>query len=213
MSDVQSDTTSEPVADTSSADPTAEVKVEATAEPAKTETASADAAPAYPSKDTAKPSAPESYDFKSPEGFDVSPDVVSAYAGVAKELGLSQEAAQSILEKMTPILSNQNVQLLEGAVVQWKTAQKADKEYGGDKLDENLSVAKKALDAFGTPELIELLDQSKLRDHPEVIRAFYRVGKQLSEDSIVRGTVKAAEQSDITASMYAKTREQLKGVK
>jgi hypothetical protein len=67
------------------------------------------------------------------------------------------------------------------------TNSKGDKEFGGDKLSENLGVAKKALDAFGTAELRSLLNQSGLGDHPEVIRFMYRAGKAISEDRFVGG--------------------------
>jgi hypothetical protein len=52
-------------------------------------------------------------------------------------------------------------------------------------LAENLSVAKKALDAFGSPELRVLLEQSGLGNNPEVIRFMFRAGKAISEDSFV----------------------------
>ena len=63
----------------------------------------------------------------------------------------------------------------------------ADKEFGGDKLNENLALASKAMDAFATPELKQVLDQTGLGNHPELIRAFVRVGRQISEDRLVPG--------------------------
>ena len=64
---------------------------------------------------------------------------------------------------------------------------KTDAEIGGDKLPENLAVARKALETFGTPELKALLNESGLGNHPEVIRFFYRSGKAISEDRVIRG--------------------------
>jgi hypothetical protein len=147
-----------------------------------------------------KQTAPESYDLKAPEGFEVNADVTAAYAGVAKEAGLSQEAAQTLFEKMAPVIASQNESLLEVAAQGWKDAQKTDKEFGGDKLDENLAVAKKAMDAFATPELAALLETSRLGEHPDMIRLFYRVGKQLSEDRIVTGS--RASGNDTTGFNY-----------
>ena len=60
-----------------------------------------------------------------------------------------------------------------------------DKEFGGEKLSENLSTAKKALDQFGTPELRSLLNESGLGNHPEFIRFMFRAGKSISEDRYV----------------------------
>jgi hypothetical protein len=68
---------------------------------------------------------------------------------------------------------------------EWMQASQVDKEFGGDKLNENMAVAKKALDSFGTPELRTLLQQSGLGNNPEVIRFMYRAGKAISEDTFV----------------------------
>ena len=42
--------------------------------------------------------------------------------------------------------------------------------------------AKKAIDAFGNPELVKLLNSTGMGNHPEVIRAFYNMGKTMRED-------------------------------
>ena len=69
----------------------------------------------------------------------------------------------------------------------WVEQAKADTEYGNDKFDESISVAVKARDNFGTSEFNEMLDSSGLGNHPEMIRFLNRVGKAISEDSVVVG--------------------------
>ena len=61
----------------------------------------------------------------------------------------------------------------------------SDDEFGGETFDANLKVAKSALDAFGTDPFKQLLSESGLGNHPEVIRFMYRAGKAISEDSYV----------------------------
>lgn len=129
--------------------------------------------------------APEKYEFKAPEGYEYDAEVVNAYSEVAKELNLSQDAAQKMLETMAPLIEKQQIQQIEAVRTQWADASRTDKEFGGEKLTENLSVAKKALDQFGTPELRSLLEQSGLGNNPEVIRFMYRAGKAISEDKYV----------------------------
>jgi hypothetical protein len=68
---------------------------------------------------------------------------------------------------------------IQKAAAEWAAAAVADKEYGGDMLTDSLVTAKKALDAFGTPELRTLLNDSRLGNHPEVIRFMVRAGKAL----------------------------------
>ena len=45
----------------------------------------------------------------------------------------------------------------------------------------------KAIETFGTPELRSLLDSTGMGNHPEVVRLALKIGKAISEDTIVRG--------------------------
>lgn len=139
-----------------------------------------------------KAGAPEQYEFKAPEGKEFSPEVIGAFSEVAKELNLSQDDAQKVIDKIAPAFAERQANALAQASTAWAESAKTDKEFGGDKLPENLAVAKKALDTFGTPELRTLLNDSGLGNHPEIIRAFYRAGKAISEDRFVGGGAKDA---------------------
>lgn len=131
--------------------------------------------------------APEKYEFKAPEGQKFDDTVLGAYSEIAKELNLPQEAAQKLLDKVAPVIQARQAEQIEAVRTAWGESAKTDKEFGGDKLTENLAVAKKALDTLGTPELKKLLNESGLGNNPEVIRAFYRAGKAISEDKFVAG--------------------------
>jgi hypothetical protein len=88
-------------------------------------------------------------------------------------------------------------------VESWGEAVKTDQEIGGAKLDENLAVARRAVDAFGSPALKELLNTTGLGNHPEVVKAFYKAGKAISEDGFVRGQPKGpATESDLAKSLF-----------
>ena len=143
--------------------------------------------------ETPKPEgAPEKYEFKAPEGQSFDGDVLEAYSEVAKKLNLSQEAAQSVLDAMAPKMAERQMAQIEAVRNGWAESSKGDKEFGGEKLPQNLSVAKKALDQFGTAELRSLLNESGLGNHPEVIRFMYRAGKAISEDTVVTGAAAQA---------------------
>lgn len=151
----------------------------------------------------AKPEgAPDKYEFKAPEGAEFDTQVIENFSEVAKELNLTQDAAQKILDKMAPKIAARQVERLEAARTEWAESAKADKEFGGDKLTENIAVASKALEAFGTPELRALLNETGLGNHPEVIRFFYRSGKAISEDRFVGGGSAQAEPATIAQRMY-----------
>lgn len=140
--------------------------------------------------------APEKYEFKAIEGAEVTADTLAEFSEVAKELNLSQDAAQKILDKMAPAMARRQAEAIEGVKTQWAESARTDKEFGGDKLGENLAVAKKALDSFGSPELRTLLNESGLGNHPEVIRFMVRAGKAISEDGLVQGTRSTAAAAD-----------------
>ena len=132
--------------------------------------------------------APETYEFNTkvadaPEELDS--EVVTAFGKVAKELDLPQEAAQKVLDKVAPVIQARQAEQVEKAKEEWLGESQSDKEFGGENLNANLDVAKSALNAFGTEPFKQLLQESGLGNHPEVIRFMYRAGKAISEDSYV----------------------------
>jgi len=147
--------------------------------------------------------APEMYEFTVPDGIQMDETGLASFSEFAKELDMPQEAAQKMLEKMGPAWQQRQADAIATVHNQWKDASTSDKEFGGDKLSENLAVAKKALDTFGTPELSKLLKETGLGNNPEIIRAFYRAGKAISEDSFVAGSQgKPTSGRDASKSLY-----------
>ena len=143
--------------------------------------------------------APEAYEpFITPEGVEFDAEVLGDFQGIAKELNLSQDAAQKLTDlgvKLAQKWSTEGQQAADAMFTDWKSQAETDKEFGGDALPANLAVAKKAVDQFGTPELRELLDVHRLGDNPEVIRFMFRVGKAISEDTFVAGNKTSPAQS------------------
>lgn len=146
--------------------------------------------------------APEAYSFSDPEGTALDPQVIEQFSAVAKELNMSQEAAQKLIDKMGPAMAQRQAEAVAAIHEQWVGEAKADKEFGGAALDENLGVAKKALDAFGTPKLTELLNETGLGNHPEMIRLLVRAGKAISNDAFVSGGPNNAPEVSLAQRMY-----------
>ena len=131
--------------------------------------------------------APEEYTtFDLPENFDMNNDTLAEYHTFAKENGLTQDQAQRGVDMVAQMKEAEMNQWVEQQK-SWVEQAKADTEYGNDKFDESISVAVKARDSFGTSEFNEMLDSSGLGNHPEMIRFLHRVGKAISEDSVVVG--------------------------
>lgn len=160
-------------------------------------TATTETAPATPPAEVAV-----DYKFDVPEGMSLDEGGVQEFTTIAKELKLPQDAAKRLMDLEVKRIQGQQEQHLK-LVESWSEAAKTDKEIGGDKLTENLAVAKRAVDTFGSPALKELLNQTGLGNHPEVIRAFYKAGQAIREDGFVRGQPKgAATESDLAKSLF-----------
>ena len=139
-------------------------------------------------QDTKTEGAPEKYEFNNevadaPEVLD--PEVLTAFGDVAKELNLPQKAAQKVLDKVAPVIQAKQAKVLEEVKAGWVSDSQADQEFGGENLNDNLEIAKSALDAFGNQALKSLLVETGFGNHPEIIRFMYRAGKAISEDSYV----------------------------
>lgn len=139
--------------------------------------------------------APEKYEFKDIEGAPIDAKVLDVFSLSAKELNLTQEKAQSILDKVAPVMAQRQQEQIKAVQEQWTNESKTDSEFGGDKLNESLAVAKPAFDKFAPDGFKKLMTETGLGNHPEVIRTFYRIGKAMSEDSFVGGKAVSSELS------------------
>ena len=131
---------------------------------------------------------PEEYaDFTMPEGIEVDKSLTEGFKPIAKELGLTQEQAQKLVDYYASGVLSQRQEQWAGVQKGWQDTAKTDKEFGGNQFNENMGLAKSALDKFGTPELKQFLDQYGGGNNPEVIRFFYRVGKAMAEPQHISG--------------------------
>lgn len=135
---------------------------------------------------------PESYDLQMPEGLELDKAAADEFTAIAKELKLDQPTAQKLADVAAKMQQRQ-METHQKLVETWVEQVKTDKDIGGDKLDENLGVARKALETFGTPELRDVLNATGFGNHPAIIKAFFKVGKAISEDRFVTGAPKGAD--------------------
>jgi len=163
-------------------------------------TATAATTPPATETQATAPTVPETYELKMPEGVELDKTAADEFTAIAKELKLSAEDAQKVADvgaKMAQRQAESHAKLVES----WVEQVKADKDIGGDKLPENLAIARKAIDAFGTPELKDVLNATGFGNHPAVIKAFYNAGKAISEDRFVSGSAPGPE-TDVAKRMF-----------
>lgn len=148
-----------------------------------------------PSKEGAKPGeapkqegAPEKYaDFKLPEGVEIKKPLLEAFTAAAKELNLSQTAAQKLVDLQAQNVVSEIHERLTAFNAQVEEWGKQTREAFGAEWNKQSLAASKAVERFGSPELRQLLNDSGLGNHPEMVKMFARVGLAISEDTPVDG--------------------------
>lgn len=138
-------------------------------------------------------SPPESYVLDLGEfAANLPPEEAEFLTSLAKESGATAEAASALLQRMG--LYHQTVQEYQSK--EWAEASRNDPEFGGVHLEQNLGIAKQAMEQFCPPALQEMLGRSGMGNHPDVIRMFLNIGKAMSEDKVVTGAPAAGDGFD-----------------
>ena len=130
---------------------------------------------------TEAPKAPEEYaDFVAPEDVQLDADRIAAFKALAKENGLTQEAAQKLVDLG---IQNQKA-LMESVTKAWDAQNKAwmdelnaDPEVGGDKLPQAKATAVRAIEATGIDGFKDVLNNTKAGNIPQLFKAFNQYGR------------------------------------
>jgi|TARA_R110002095_G_C4251583_1_gene240164 hypothetical protein len=160
--------------------------------------------------DSSNDDVPDEYaDFTLPEGMTLDPDLLAEAGPVFKDLGLTQDQAQKLIDlqsKKAEADVQKQMTDFNQMIDDWKDQSQNDKEFGGDKFDESVAVAREAIDKFGTPALKDLLSEHGVGNHPEVIRFMVKVGQLTREKNIDGGMNPAAGgPADRVDQLYPKT--------
>jgi hypothetical protein len=144
-----------------------------------------------------KPVVPETYaDFKVPEGFTLNKEALDAAVPIFKELGLTQDQAQKLVDIQTKreaelAKSGQGdyVAMRKG----WRDEVLADTSLsaGGKVKPEVLQTIGRAIDGINNPKLAaefrQVMDTTGVGDNPAFVRAFFAMAQQLTEGRPVQG--------------------------
>lgn len=141
---------------------------------------------------------PDHYQLTAPEGLTLDPVAIELATPVFRELGLSNEQANKLMpvagQFAQGLLDRHQRQFLGQVQAErkaWLDSARNDPEIGGQQWATTIGTAAKALDALGFGKgsaFRTLLDESGLGNHPEMIRAFQRVGKAIGEDGFERSS-------------------------
>jgi len=148
-------------------------------------------------------------DFSLPEGMSLDKEALGKFQTVAKELNLSQENAQKLVdiatEQTQSLVKKQQDQWLE-VRKNWVNEIKNDQEFGGEKFTETIERAKRTLKEYGSEEFLSALEQTGFGDNPEMVKLLARLDKAMSEDTLVDGApTRGANQRSAAQVIYGKT--------
>lgn len=128
------------------------------------------------------------FSVKMPEGSLLDAKRADEIVAYAKAQGLSNEQAQSILERESNAVNGyveSQKQTLKSKSAEWVNELMADKDIGGKEFLSNTELAKRVIHRFGDQTLIDGLNETGLGNHPSLVRAFVKIGKLMSEDQLV----------------------------
>ena len=124
------------------------------------------------------------YDFSKrefPDGFTRNEKLENFFKEAMYKRGLSDAQAQGLYDdqiEFAQMVAKEQNETFEGLKQDW------DKELRtefGQAYDISIGMANQTIDKFATPEFRQLMDQSGLGDHPEVVKVFANLGKQFTE--------------------------------
>ena len=147
---------------------------------------------------------PEAYKFDVPDDLKELIDtskvdqVLETFGPTAKELGLSQDQFQKLIEfdvKRSLEAGETALNEYEARVKSWAEQTKADPNFGGQQLEANLKIAELGLKKMESPGLVAALkpwsednpEGLGLGNHPEVIKLLHKLGTMYAEPDHVRG--------------------------
>lgn len=139
------------------------------------------------------PVAPETYsDFTAPEGTTLDPTLVTEAAPIFKELGLTQEQAQKLVDFYSTKTSKTNSDLtkaVDDMRAGWRDAVMADPDLGPklDSVKVELGRAKDRMPAAVRSAFDEALNLTGLGDHPAIVKGFFEMAKLVNEGTHVTG--------------------------
>lgn len=130
--------------------------------------------------------APDEYQpFKMPEGLELDTAAMEKAAPVFKELGLSQEKSQKLVDIYAGLKQEEdakqqaNLNAMRDGWAKEITSDPAHKE--------TLAGAKKAVEAFGDDELRTFLYDNWVGDYPPLVRFLGKIGAAIGNDKMIDG--------------------------
>jgi hypothetical protein len=147
-------------------------------------------------KTEAATGAPEKYEtFKAPEGITLDDKLIESAAPLFKELGLSQDQAQKLVDfhaAQTKAAGDAGMKAYEDMRADWRTKTASDKDLGNGtdlrpEVKANIGRALDLVPAEAKTAFFEAMDLTGAGDNPAVIRVINALAQRIGEGKLVAG--------------------------
>lgn len=148
------------------------------------------------------------YTLSLPDGVEIDEAVAAKAFPLFKELGLTAGQADKLAGFFAGVRTDEGTAqdaAWERRNTEWVNTAKADKTYAGVGFEAAAKTANLAVTAFGDAEFNDVLQTSGLGNHPAVIRAFFRIGARMANDTTQRGAGGGAPEVPVEERMYGAT--------
>lgn len=139
------------------------------------------------------------YKFYNEDGSEVSAEDASGFQDAFKEAHLTSRQAKILKNAYDKAVAENMQKSVHEISTSWKNAVLQDKELGGANLPTTKLNLGRAMERFGSPELKQFLNESRLGNHPSMVRFINNVGKAVGEDRFVGNGSSASVRKDPNA--------------
>ena len=131
-----------------------------------------------------RPETPEGYDF----GTEPGDERLNFYRAAVHKLGLTQDQATNMLKIYAAVEEEQAKSETRANADYAVNSQIELKREWGTNYDSKIDMAQRAFAQFSSPEFSKLMDETGLGNHPELLKAFSKIGEMLGDDHLVVGS-------------------------
>jgi len=120
-----------------------------------------------------------------PEGIEINAEHTKAFFKEALDMGLNKQQAARLIRYEATLAAKLTTDNAEAATAAQAETDVTLRSEWGNAYEQNLGLAKKAVEIFGGAELQDHLNKTGLGNNIAMLRAFGKIGRMVAEDEII----------------------------
>ena len=132
-----------------------------------------------------RPSEPSGYNL---DDYEPTPGTLDDFRNHAHKMGLTQQQAEHLLNSsINEAQSAQQRNKDQLNDIEMEAQGQLNRDWPGKEYDRNMEYARRAFSQFATPELLSFVEDTRLGDHPEILKMMAKIGRSFSEHNLLVG--------------------------